>query len=379
MGGSENAVAAARALLRRGVAVHSLAHDRAPVHVSRGVSPHPIGDRLDETSFANGLGRVPDGSVLIPLSDDALLLFADRYEDLTRRFRPAHLVPETVRAMLDKQRTVEIAARAGLGTPRQWIVDRESDIDLSGVEFPVIVKPRRTFELAVRRGVKFLRVGDEHELSNALRELSDLPGGVVVVEFVPGGDHLLSSYNTLRSDGRTVLEFTKRIERRYPTSEGGGTLHEMVDLPATAAAGRRFFDAIDVDGFANVEFKLDTRDGELKLIECNHRLTAATELMERCGLPASEAVYRQAAGLDLDDLTGLVPEQRWYWYPVRDLREARRLGFPAVLSALSMIVRRPVFPYWRASDPMPSLREAANRLEATLARWRQRRADRRGG
>ena len=49
----------------------------------------------------------------------------------------------------------------------------------------------------------------------------------------------------------------------------------------------------------NVEFKRDTRDGRLKLIECNHRFTAANELVRRAGIDLARIAYDRACGDDV--------------------------------------------------------------------------------
>ena len=212
------------------------------------------------------------------------------------------------------------------------------------------------------------------ELRDGLQALSDLPGGAVLLEFVPGGDDLLSSYYALRHDEQELLSFTKRVVRRRPTNEGPATLHEMVDLPATAEAGARFFKAIGLEGLGNVEFKLDRRTDSLKLIECNHRLTAATALVQSSGIDLVGAVYRQADGIAVEEIVGSTDSaQRLMWYPVEDLRSAMRIGPAEVASSLSTAFKRPVLPYWQLTDPAPWLQAIANRVRNRSARLLGRR------
>ncbi len=46
----------------------------------------------------------------------------------------------------------------------------------------------------------------------------------------------------------------------------------------------------------NIEFKRDLRDGQLKVIECNPRLTDAQALVRAAGVPIDEIIYRSVTG-----------------------------------------------------------------------------------
>lgn len=373
LGGAENAVACARRFLADGITTVVVQGDGAPALHCRGVVPRPVASKLgatDVVDWLTGDGLEWSGAVVIPLSDQALLGVVEEYPAVVEHYRPALLSPEVVAAVLDKQRTLELAREAGVDAPRQWIVPATGLSSLLGdLEFPVILKPRRNFELLAIAGCKYIRVDHPSEMPRHVEIMESLPSGYVVNEFIPGGDDLLTSYNAVRAaDGRTLLEFTKRVDRRYPPNEGGATFHELVDLPATAAAGRRFFDHVGAIGMANVEFKTDPRTGGLKLIECNHRLTAAIRLAQDNGIDVAGAVYRQALGLDVPAST-----PRWgatLWYPVRDLRSWRRSG--EGIRSWSRRPKRSGFPYWSISDPGPSWALWSRTARAHLRRLRRR-------
>jgi predicted ATP-grasp superfamily ATP-dependent carboligase len=308
------------------------------------------------------------GSVVLALGDVPLTYVLVAHAELCDRFLLGRTDPKVLGAMLDKQRTVEMATEAGISVPRQWAVTDEQDVEriLEAVVFPALVKPKRTYELVRARGHKFLWARKPSELRDAVVSVLGLPGGISVIEFVPGPDHRLSSYNALRHEGQVLGEYTKRIVRRYPTNEGGATLHQMCRDERAIALGRRFFDHIGLEGFGNVEFKLDERDGQLKLIECNYRLTAAVELAERSGIELVWAVYRQALGAP--EPFGEPTSFPWYWYPANDLRSAAGLGPAAVADWLSMPLRRPVLPYFSAGEPGPSFQHWANGVRGVLSR-----------
>ena len=373
LGGAENAVAAARALRRQGVDVVAVAEDRAAVHRSNGVRAERLGPRCDEPALEAWFrDRSPRwaGAALIPLSDGALSFVARSYEYLRARFALNPMDPAIVELLLDKQRTIELAQQVGVPVPRQWLVPDSSDLEsiLDEVTLPALVKPRDTHAFAHRTGRKFLWAHDRAELESSVATMRETATRFTMIEFIPGPDSNLCSYYALRQGGQILGEFTKRVERRFPENEGGGTLHQLVVDDDAKALGRKFFAAVGLEGLGNVEFKRDPRDSRLKLIECNTRLTAATELIERSGIELTAALYRQAIGAP--EPFAHEAASRWYWYPFRDLRAARRLGARATLDWLSVPARRPCLPFWRADDPGPSLQELANQIRGFSARRR---------
>jgi predicted ATP-grasp superfamily ATP-dependent carboligase len=358
LGGAENAVACARRFTRAGIETIAVNRDMAAVLSSRGVVAASVGadfTRATATAWLKGEGLRSPGAVVIPLSDHALLGVLDDYAAASDHYRLATFDPELALAMLDKQATLELAEDAGVGIPF-----------LDELTYPLIMKPRRNFELAGRTGWKHVRVDSRADLDEHLPLMRSLPSGFVFNEFVEGADDQLSSYYAIRSaGGATLLEFTKTVDRRYPTNHGGATFHTLVDLPETAEAGRTFFDHIGLTGVGNVEFKRDQATGGLKLMECNYRLTAATGLVQDAGIDLAGAIYDQALGRPVD--TAMSPA--WgstMWYPIRDLRSFLDEG-----RGIRPWLKRPKrssYPYWRLDDPGPTARIARRYVRSRFSR-----------
>jgi D-aspartate ligase len=131
-------------------------------------------------------------------------------------------------------------------------------------------------------------------------------------------------------------------------------------------------------GLGNVEFKRDARDGRLKLIECNHRFTAATGLMHAAGLDLPLFVYNKLTDRPLPPVDEYRPGMTMR-YPMRDLRAFaayRRHGEISWLPWLRSIMRRHHYPVASLSDPRPVVANALRvfgRIRRVLHRRRARR------
>jgi predicted ATP-grasp superfamily ATP-dependent carboligase len=300
------------------------------------------------------------GAILLAAGDEALKLIGARHEELQHKFRLDLCNPSAQQCMLDKLATYEAARAAGVPTPKFWLVGSRLDLarHADDLVFPLIVKPRESHLFQSRFRSKFLRVERLEELSNALAIVEEAGVECILMEMIPGPDTLLCSYYTyLDEEGAPLFDFTKRILRRSPPNMGLATYHITDHVSDVKEPALRLFRHVRLRGVANVEFKRDPRDGQLKLIECNARFTAANCLLTSAGVDLAYFVYRRTAGLVPPELGDFRAGVR-LWDPVRDfkaflqLRRHGQLGLPAWLRSILHWQTFPVFS-WR--DPLPLL------------------------
>src|SRR5262245_49225493 len=128
LGGKENSLAIARNLGRHGVTIRISGpgscwgmHSR----FCRQSFPIPIGG--DAPQFWRQLLLSPGsaslhGHVLFACSDAAIEFVADHRQELSRHYILDAADPRLNRIFLDKRRTLDLAAKHGIGAPRYWEV-----------------------------------------------------------------------------------------------------------------------------------------------------------------------------------------------------------------------------------------------------------------
>lgn len=158
--------------------------------------------------------------------------------------------------------------------------------------------------------------------------------------------------------GDPLFHYTEKVVRRFPKNNGQGTYHITAWDPEIAELGLKFFRGINFRGLGNVEFKRDLRDNKLKIIECNPRFTAAHELLVRCGMDISLAIYNHLTGLPVPHLNSY-KQGMTLWFPYRDFmayKELKPLNEITLGQWLkSLIHTQQVVPHFRWLDPMPTL------------------------
>jgi D-aspartate ligase len=365
VGGEVNAISVVRSLAQAGVEVDVLGP--ALPHTSLRYSRYPRRyvrftrkDTIQEDWLAWLEREPPRGAVILPCDDDALELVArhrDRLHD--RGLVPVEADDRVVLAMLDKAETYELAVRAGVPAPLTLALDSEDGVAAAAgrLTFPCALKPVHSHLFGRHFGVKAVVVSDEEELRSTYRPMHELGLKVIATEIVLGeGDECRSYYSYLDEQGEPLFHFTKRKPRQFPPRFGLGCFHVTGWDPEVAELGLRFLTGAGVRGLACVEFKRDVRDGELKLIECNHRFTDANELVRRAGLDLAVLVYNRLTGRPTPPL-GPARDGLGLWFPLEDVRAFvgyRRMGELTAREWVASLLRPQCFPYFRLDDPLPS-------------------------
>ncbi len=160
-----------------------------------------------------------------------------------------------------------------------------------------------------------------------------------------------------------------------PITFGAGVYHVMDWNDEVAELTVRFCRALGLRGLLNVEYKRDSRDGRLMLIEANHRFTASTALHLAAGLDVPLFVYNRLTGAPLPNLGRPYKEGATLWYPLDDFRafrEYRRRGEMTTLQYVRSIAKRQHFSVASVTDPGPVLLALKPRLLGLWRRLRRR-------
>lgn len=386
-GGAANALFIGRSLGALGVRVYGLGVLPAAA-ASRFVRALPVpedGEPEDRwAEYLLGPRAEPlHGAVLVAGSDVGITVIARHRAALLERYRLDISDVDAQLTLLDKLSTYRAATAAGVPTPRYWCVDDAEDLERQRDEYvyPVIVKPllSHRYQAKLPAWGKFRVARDFDELRAVHDEVTAAGLAVMITEQIPGPDTLLCSYNTyLDTSGSPMFDFTKRTLRRFPPGMGLGSHHLSDWNPEVKEVAMRLFKHVGLIGMANAEFKRDTRDGQLKLIECNARFTDAAPLWGAAGFDMARHVYFRALGEPSELPSSYRPGQRMV-YPFNDLRAFRVLRARGELSLgawLKDMAHRQVWPFFRLDDPGPALVRARARV-APFVRARTRRLRRR--
>ncbi len=377
LGGDHNALAIARSLGAAGIEVYAINQPQAAVRYSRFCKWVPLtcGD-TPQTWLGYLLGSESEplrGSVLLAASDEAIELIAEHRQPLSEKFILDLSNPAAQACMLDKLCTYRAARAAGIPTPNFWVADTLEELQQLELElaYPLVLKPILGHEFGKKFSGHYTVASCFDEVLDAFQAVHNAGIRTFLVEMIPGPDENLCSYYTyLDEDGKHLISFTKRVIRRYPMNMGTSTYHITDHVPGIEELALALFRQVGLRGVANVEFKLDERDGLLKLIECNARFTAAECLLAASGLNLSMFVYNRLVGAP-SPLPSSYRMGLRLWKPVGDVlafRQLHRMGLLTFKVWLRSILHPQIFPVFRWNDPLPAMVNSILLLQHALSR-----------
>lgn len=255
--------------------------------------------------------------MLLPMTDASVNLVTQAIgEDRTdaRIPLPSHRVCMTIQ---DKGTVMSIAHTVGVPIPSTWQPTSEPELTelLAELTFPVVLKPRFSARLV---GDQWIRgpVSYAHnaiELRAAFAQSLQHGFAPLIQEMIYGEGRgvFLFVWN-----GELKAAFCHRRMREKPPWGGVSVLRDSVPYDAQLVnVSFRLLQALSWDrGAAMVEYKRDSRDGRLKLMEINGRFWGSLQLAVDAGMDipmmAYEAVRGEKVPVRTDYRVGVV--SRWF-------------------------------------------------------------------
>lgn len=239
--------------------------------------------------------------VLITSSDGTIALIRRHRERLERWIRIALAREPALGIAINKEQTLKIAKKLGLGIPRGITVSAVSEVAaaLREIGLPAVVKPIESWLQGEQRGARVSSqlVTTPDEAYHAVEELTSFGGTTLFQQFLSGRRE---SLGLLYADGEIYARFAQWTKRSDPPLGGVSVLHQSIAFPADIGdQAERLVREIDLEGYSQFEFRRDNV-GNPYLMEINPRLNMTIENAVRAGIDFPYLFYQWASGEQVD-------------------------------------------------------------------------------
>lgn len=241
------------------------------------------------------------GWVLYPTRDEMVAALSRHKTELSTVFRVPTAAWSSVQWAWNKSKTYELALQLGIPTPRTWQASSILELRDLQLDFPVAVKPAIKEKLIYATGVKAWRADNREKLEHFFTEATKYldPTEVIIQDLIPGDGQQQFSYCAFFREGRAFGSMVVRRTRQHPLEFGrSSTFVEAMDVPILETLSERFLKAINYYGLVEMEYKLDLRDRQYKLLDVNARTWGYHTIGWRAGLDFPYFLY--ADQLDLE-------------------------------------------------------------------------------
>lgn len=374
LGGHVGALGAARSLGRCGIPVRiadtsgaSIARFSRYCRAFHRIPPTACGAEFVPWLLELAAREHLEGWVLFHTNDALLEPIARAADSLSSRLHLTTPLWETTRIAYDKRVTYHFAKELGIPCPLTAAPAGPDELRAIAeqVTYPVLIKPAVMHAFYARTKRKVYLARDAHELIAIYNDLTDLPdqGAIMVQEIIPGPPENIYSYCSACHNGTPLVAYVNRHLRQIPMDFGKvATLVESAEHPTVAALAVRLLAALAFTGPSEIEFKVDARTGEPKLLDMNPRLWKQHALGLSLGINLPLVAFQTALGSPPPPRDAQAPAGiRWIEGPTDAYVAAGEMlrGRLTPLRYIQTLRRIRVASAFAIDDPLPAIAEAA--------------------
>ena len=303
------------------------------------------------------------GWILYPTRDETVATFSKHRGILSGFFRVPTPGWNVIEWAWDKRKTHELAQKLGIGTAKTWFPDCVDDLERISAKFPLVIKPAIKEHFIYETRVKAWRADSRGDLVRLFQKAAVFvpKGEIMIQDLIPGGSEQMFGYCAFFKNGSAMGSMVTQYKRQHPPQFGRScTCVETVEHPEVEALALKFLKAMDYYGLVELEFKLDSRDGQYKLLDVNSRTWGYHALGATAGVDFSRMLFEDQIGADVQPARAR-PNVTWIRlatdFPVGVLAVLRRQVKPwAYLKSVTTFDIESVFTF---EDPLPSVMETA--------------------
>lgn len=271
-------------------------------------NPHKHPDKF--VDYLLGVVKEDGYQAIFPVTDSTVIPIA-KYK---QEFCKYTLVPppdyEILMKAVDKAETIKVAQENGIPCPKTYLIDNIKEVETvkDELQFPVIIKPRSSFG---SRGLTLCQ--SVEELSLRYPKVVAAYGSCIIQEYIPHGGEELGVYALVNFDSELRAVTVHKRLRSYPVSGGPSTLRETVSRSELVETALCLLKALQWAGVAMVEFKVDPRDNQPKLMEVNPRWWGSLQLSILSGVNFPYLLYKLITEGDVEPVLNYKVGVRCRW------------------------------------------------------------------
>lgn len=299
--------------------------------------------------------------VLFPSNDHAVHTISKHKYELEKYF--GIIVPnmDILELIYDKSNLLSVGKKCGLPIPAtQYFTTIDEKIDNTLI-FPLITKGKHGLSFYKAIGKKALLAHNEKELRQQLKQISQKYSiaDTFTQELIPSnGENKTVSFSAFCINGE-IKAFWMGIKlREHPLQFGTATFARSIYVGECLSNAIPLLKELDYTGVCEVEFLLDPRTDEYKLIEINARTWLWVGLARSCGIDYARMIYNFIDGKEYIYPQSYEIGMNWI-NPISDFAYSviaivtRKLSFKSYIN--SFIKRKTINALFQLNDIKPGI------------------------
>jgi predicted ATP-grasp superfamily ATP-dependent carboligase len=240
--------------------------------------------------------------LLLPSNDHAVYTISKNKFELEKYFKFVIPPLEILDNIYDKAKLLSFAGRLNIPVPiTQYFYDKSDEIK-DTLTFPVLTKGRQGLSFYKTFGKKVFLAQNETELRDQLEKIGrkfELEK-TFTQELIPlSKENKTVSFTAFCINGEIMTYWMGIKLREHPWSFGTATFAESVFIRDCLSHSQILLKSLNYSGICEVEYLLDPRSKEYKLIEINARTWLWVGLAKASGIDYAKILYKYVNNQDV--------------------------------------------------------------------------------
>lgn len=255
-------------------------------------------------------------STIFPLTDDTVLKLSQHRKLIEPYSKLAFPEHASVLIALNKYRTIMNAVDLGIPIPKTLCVNYPEKIQeiSKNLSYPVVIKPVASYSWQPNGKALYSRhffAKSPTELLELYEKVGPTFPSLMIQEYISGYN---VSVGMLYANGEVLAACCIRVYRAFPVAGGTSVLRETI--PPNAEMIKYASDLLNKlkwHGIAEVEFRVDSKDGKPKLMEINPRFWGSMDVAIASGIDFPYLLFLIARGDRVDPISSYKIGVKSYW------------------------------------------------------------------
>jgi D-aspartate ligase len=254
--------------------------------------------------FLTNLASVEDVKdwVLLPSNDHAVYNISIHTEQLRNYYKIISPEPEILETIYNKELLIKLCQSINVPVPQSWFPEFPDDIRYSELKFPLLIKGKNGLTFYKSVGRKAILINNPEILKEEIETiLGKAPfSNVYIQNLLPVEKNKPVSFTAFSINGEIKSYWMGIKVREHPLQFGTATYSRSIDVPELIGLSENLLRKLTFTGVCEIEFLLDSRDNNYKLIEVNARTWLWVDMAIKSGINYPLMLYNYLNKIEMD-------------------------------------------------------------------------------
>lgn len=240
--------------------------------------------------------------VLLPSNDHAVYNISCNIERLKTSYRIISPEPKILETIYNKELLIKLCTSIDIPVPLSWFPVSPDEIDRLELIFPLLVKGKNGLTFYKNMGEKAFLINSQESLLKVRDKImkNSSFSNVYLQNLLPVEKNKPVSFTAFSIKGEVKSYWMGVKIREHPFNFGTATYSRSVNKHELIPFAEKLIRKLGFTGVCEIEFMIDPRDNEYKLIEVNARTWLWVDMAIKSGINYPLLVYNYLNNIEMD-------------------------------------------------------------------------------